>query len=319
MIALPEIADGNLLAMVAALTAAVLILVLIAAWLSARASIERRLAGRVASLGRGAMPAAERRPAGASMIGAVLRAIGNALGGSALLSAKDRRDLERSVAAAGYRPQSVVPMVIGLKVVLLVAIPLAVYALTVLRGTTGMKQMALVGLGMVTGLLGPNWVLGWMHKRYVKQIRSGLADTLDLMVICAEAGVGLESMVERVALEMAPSNRPIAAEFMTLSNELRMLSDRRQALLNLGERTDVAGLRRLATTLAQTIQYGTPLGQALRTLSAEMRQERLIEFEERAARLPALLVLPLTLFILPCLVMLLAGPSFVLLIASLNR
>ncbi|GIX10935.1 type II secretion system F family protein [Elioraea sp.] len=318
MSALPELAGGDPLLALAVLTTAVLILVLIAAWLSARASIERRLAGRVASLGRGAL-AAERKPAGPGLIQGALRAIGTALGGSALLSEKDRRELERSVAAAGYRPQSVVPVVIGLKVVLLVVVPLAVYGLTALRGTTGATQMALVGLGVVAGLLGPNWVLGWMHKRYVRQIRTGLADTLDLMVICAEAGLGLESMVERVAIEMAPSNRPIAAEFMTLSNELRMLSDRRQALLNLGERTDVVGLRRLATTLAQTIQYGTPLGQALRTLSAEMRQERLIEFEEKAARLPALLVLPLTLFILPCLVMLLAGPSFVLLLASFNR
>ncbi|TQF76755.1 type II secretion system F family protein [Elioraea sp. Yellowstone] len=318
MSALPEFAGGDPLLALAVLATAVLILVLIAAWLSARAGIERRLAGRVASLGRGAL-AAERKPAGPGLIQGALRAIGTALGGSALLSEKDRRELERSVAAAGYRPQSVVPVVIGLKVVLLVVVPLAVYGMTVLRGTTGATQMVLVGVGVVAGLLGPNWVLGWMHKRYVRQIRTGLADTLDLMVICAEAGLGLESMVERVAIEMAPSNRPIAAEFMTLSNELRMLSDRRQALLNLGERTDVVGLRRLATTLAQTIQYGTPLGQALRTLSAEMRQERLIEFEEKAARLPALLVLPLTLFILPCLVMLLAGPSFVLLLASFNR
>jgi tight adherence protein C len=123
-------------------------------------------------------------------------------------------------------------------------------------------------------------------------------------------------MVERVALEMAPSNAPIAAEFSTLSNELRLLSDRRQALLNIGQRTDVEGLRRLSTTLAQTIQYGTPLGQALRALASEMRTERLTAFEERAAKLPAILVLPLTLFILPCLVLLLAGPSFVQLVGA---
>lgn len=319
MIALPELSGRDVVATVAALGASVLVLVLLAAWLSARDSLERRLAGRVASLGKGGGRTAQRKAAGPGIASAVLRAIGNALGGSALLSEKDRRDLERSVAAAGYRPANVVPVVIGLKVVLLAAIPAAVYGVTVLRGMGGIQQIGLVGLGLVVGMLGPNWALGWMHKRYVKQIRAGLADTLDLMVICAEAGLGLESMVERVALEMGPSNGPIASEFATLSNELRLLSDRRQALLNLGERTDVAGLRRLATTLAQTIQYGTPLGQALRTLSAEMRHERLIEFEEKAARLPALLVLPLTLFILPCLVLLLAGPSFVQLIASFNR
>jgi len=318
MIVLPDISARNAIALATGIGVAVLALIVLAAWLSARDSLERKLAGRVASVSKGAVQAAPRRAAGSGIISSALRAIGNALGGSALLSDKDRRDLERSVAAAGYRPQSVVPVVIGLKVVLLLAVPGVVYGLTELQGTAGFKQMVLVAVGVLTGMLGPNWVLGWMHKRYVKQIRIGLADTLDLMVICAEAGLGLESMVERVALEMAPSNGPIASEFMTLSNELRLLSDRRQALLNLGERTDVPGLRRLATTLAQTIQYGTPLGQALRTLSAEMRHERLIEFEEKAARLPALLVLPLTLFILPCLVLLLAGPSFVQLIGSLN-
>lgn len=319
MIDLPQMSERNVIATVVAITVAVLVLVLLAAWLSARDSVERRLAGRVASLGRGVAEQGSRKSAGAGIASSVLRAIGNALGGSALLSEKDRRDLERSVAAAGYRPQNVVPIVIGLKVVLLIAVPALAYGITVLRGVSGMKQFGLVGGGLIVGMLGPNWVLGWMHQRYVKQIRAGLPDTLDLMVICAEAGLGLETMVERVALEMGPSNAPIASEFTTLSNELRLLSDRRQALLNLGERTDVVGLRRLATTLAQTIQYGTPLGQALRTLSAEMRHDRLVEFEEKAARLPALLVLPLTLFILPCLILLLAGPSFVQLIASFNR
>jgi tight adherence protein C len=319
MIPLPDISGRNAIALATAIGIAVLGLILLAAWLSARDSLERRLAGRIASVGKGAAQTGPRRTQGAGLISGLLRTIGNALGGSALLSDKDRRDLERSVAAAGYRPQQVVPLVIGLKVVLLLAIPAATYGITELHGTTGFRQTMLVAGGLLVGMLGPNWVLGWMHKRYVKQLRMGLADTLDLMVICAEAGLGLESMVERVALEMGPSNPPIATEFTTLSNELRLLSDRRQALLNLGERTDVQGLRRLATTLAQTIQYGTPLGQALRTLSAEMRHERLIEFEEKAAKLPALLVLPLTLFILPCLVLLLAGPSFVQLIGSFNR
>jgi tight adherence protein C len=318
MMAFGDLNDPALITRLMVIGSLVLMLVLIASWLSARVSAERRLMSRVSNVGRGTRPRAQRRKR-SSVAGALLRAIGNALSGSALLSEKDRRDLERSVAAAGYRPQSVVPVVIGLKVVLLLVLPAAAYVGTVLYGITGLNQLLVMCLAVATGLLGPNVVLNLMHRRYVKQLRIGLADTLDLMVICSEAGLGLESMVERVAMEMAPSNRPIASEFAALSNELRLLSDRRQALLNLGERTDVVGLRRLATTLAQTIQYGTPLGQALRTLAAEMRHERLTEFEEKAARLPALLVLPLTLFILPCLVLLLAGPSFVQLIGSFGR
>jgi tight adherence protein C len=316
MIRLPELADPSILRALAAIAASVAALIVAAAWLSVRDSTERRLASRVAALGKGPAAALPRRAARRDSAAVLLRAIGDALGSTALVSARDRRELERLVAAAGLKPRSVVPVLIGLKVVLLVAVPLALWGVTLLHGIVGAKQHALVGAGAIAGLLGPNWVLGWMHARHVRQLQIGLPDTLDLMVICAEAGLGLESMVERVASEMAPSNAAIAAEFAILSSELRLLSDRRQALLNFGRRTDVEGLRRLATTLAQTIQYGTPLGQALRALASELRQERLTAFEERAAKLPALLVLPLTLFILPCLVLLLAGPSFVQLIGA---
>jgi len=310
--------DAAGLARLAGLALVVSALILLAAWLAERAETERRLAGRLAGLGRaGPAPRARRRPL--MTASGALRAIGEAISGTALISDKDRHDLERAVAAAGYRPQTVVPVVLGLKVVLLVALPAAAYAATLWRGVGGLHQILLVGIAVGAAVLGPSLALKHLHRRYVKQLRVGLPDTLDLMVICSEAGLGLESMVERVAVEMAPSNGAIASEFSTLANELRLLSDRRQALLNLGERTKVEGLKRLGTTLAQTLQYGTPLGQALRTLAAEMRHERLTAFEERAARLPALLVLPLTLFILPCLIVLLAGPSFVQLIGVLGR
>ncbi|MDW8444260.1 MAG: type II secretion system F family protein [Acetobacteraceae bacterium] len=314
----PDLADPALVRPFAVLAGLVLLLVLLAAWLAERAEFERRLAGRLASLGRTAAARPARRKPAVTASG-VLRAIGEAISGTALISEKDRKELERAVAAAGYRPQAVVPVVLGLKVVLLVALPAAAYAVTVWRDVGGMNHVLLVALAVGAAILGPTVVLRHLHRRYVTQLRTGLADALDLMVICSEAGLGLESMVERVAVEMAPSNGAIASEFSTLANELRLLSDRRQALLNLGERTDVEGLRRLGTTLAQTLQYGTPLGQALRTLAAEMRHERLTAFEERAARLPALLVLPLTMFILPCLIVLLAGPSFVQLIGTLGR
>ena len=320
MIPFAEMLDPEIALALVVVALCVALLVVVAGWLAARNADDRRLAGQIARLGRDAvvLPAYGGAPRSMSAEG-ILRAIGSMLSNTALLSETDRRDLERSIAAAGYRPGRVVPLVVGAKVILLLLLPLVLYAGAWLLGARTQSQLMLAGIGLVFGLLGPNWVLGWLHRRYVRQIRNGLADTLDLMVICAEAGLGLETMVERVAQEMAPTNGPIASEFTTLSYELRILSDRRQALVNLGDRTEIAGLRRLGGTLAQTIQYGTPLGQALRTLAAEMRYERLTEFEERAARLPALLVLPLTLFILPCLVLLLAGPSFVQLIDAFSR
>jgi tight adherence protein C len=116
------------------------------------------------------------------------------------------------------------------------------------------------------------------------------------MVVCAEAGLGLGSTVERVAEEMQKSNRPVAVEFSLFTHEMRIMPDRKIALANLAERTGQPALKRLAGTLAQTLKYGTPLSQGLRTLAAEMRDERMIQFEERASRLPALLVMPMIFF-----------------------
>jgi tight adherence protein C len=92
---------------------------------------------------------------------------------------------------------------------------------------------------------------------------------------------------------------------------MRLLPDRQTALLRMGERTGIEALQRLGNTLAQTLRFGTPLGEALRVLASEMRTARMIRIEEQALRLPALLTLPLILFILPCLFIVLAGPSLI--------
>ena len=162
MIDLPQMSERNVIATVVAITVAVFVLVLLAAWLSARDSVERRLAGRVASLGRGVAEQGSRKSAGAGIASSVLRAIGNALGGSALLSEKDRRDLERSVAAAGYRPQNVVPIVIGLKVVLLIAIfpanvHIAVHNVPVFGAAEGAGPMNWVRLALQALLIVWAW------------------------------------------------------------------------------------------------------------------------------------------------------------------
>jgi tight adherence protein C len=137
------------------------------------------------------------------------------------------------------------------------------------------------------------------------------------MVVCAEAGLGLGSTVERVAQEMKKSNRPIAVEFSLFTHEMRIMPDRRIALANLAERTGQPNLKRLAGTLSQTLKYGTPLAQGLRTLAAEMRNERMIQFEERAGKLPALLVMPMMMFILPCLFIILMGQPAAQLVGAL--
>ena len=122
----------------------------------------------------------------------------------------------------------------------------------------------------------------------------------------------------RVSDEMKFSYRDLSIEFALTANELNMMSDTRVALHNLGLRTGIESFRRLAMTLIQTIQYGTPLTDALRTLSAEMRQEALTAFEESAARLPTMLTLPLIIFILPCVFLIAGGPAVIQVMHSLG-
>jgi tight adherence protein C len=226
---------------------------------------------------------------------------------SRMLSIRDAEALSKNLAAAGLEPSKTVPIFLGIKITCLLVVPVTVYAGAVFLGYPTGKQFLYAGLSLIVGIMLPNWILAFIRGPYQKALRRGIPDALDLMVVCAEAGLGLESTVNRVAEEMKQSNGAVALEFSLLTYEMRIMPDRKIALANLGERSGQPALKRLAGTIAQTLKYGTPLGQALRTLAAEMRNERIIQFEERASRLPALLVLPMIMFILPCLFIILMG------------
>jgi tight adherence protein C len=199
------------------------------------------------------------------------------------------------------------PIFIGAKLACLFALPTLTWLGTVLLGYSTGKQALYTAVSVGVAMMLPNWVMGLIRRPYQAALRRGIPDALDLMVVCAEAGLGLESAVERVAQEMKQSNRPVGVEFSLLMHEMRVYPDRRIALSNLAERTGQNALKRLAATVMQTLKYGTPLSQGLRTLAAEMRNERMIQFEERAGKLPALLVMPMMLFILPCLFIIIMG------------
>ncbi len=132
-----------------------------------------------------------------------------------------------------------------------------------------------------------------------------------MMVICTEAGLGLEPAIDRVGREIAAAHADVAEELLNAAREMRVNADRRLALMNMAARAQLPSLRRLSVTLVQTLQYGTPLSQALRALSTEMRQEALTRFEARAGRLPTLLTVPMIVFILPCVFMIVGGPAIV--------
>lgn len=240
-----------------------------------------------------------------------LRSIGHIVLRSGILSQKAIEDLESTIVAAGYRSGAAVSLFIGIKILLAVSFPVFFLLLMKIAGLTFVKPLYL-GIGAaIIGLLLPDYVVRGVRKRYLKSVETGLPAALDLLIICAEAGLALESGFDRVASEFEEAIPATANELRTTANEMKLLSDRRQALLNMGKRTGLDSMYRLGGVLAQSQKYGTPLSQALRVLAAEMRALALTRFEARAGRLPVLLTLPMILFILPCIFVVVAGPAAV--------
>jgi tight adherence protein C len=163
--------------------------------------------------------------------------------------------------------------------------------------------------GVALGAYAPDVFVRNAIQKREQAIQKGLPDALDLLVICAEAGLSLDAALTRVAEEMGRSCPEIADELGLTAVELGFHPDRRKALENLAKRVATAAVRGIVTTLLQTERYGTPLASSLRVLSAEFRNERMMKAEEKAARLPAILTVPMIVFILPTLMVVLIGPA----------
>jgi len=197
----------------------------------------------------------------------------------------------------------VLPVVLGLIVII------GVYGLGWLGDWSALRRYGVVAGTVILAYKAPDiWLKNKVQKRSAA-IRKGLPDALDLLVICAEAGLTVDAAFGRVAKELGKAHPELGDEFALTSIELGFLTDRRQAFENLATRIDLEAVRGVVTTMIQTEKYGTPLASALRVLSAEFRNERMMRAEEKAARLPAIMTVPLILFILPTLFIVILGPA----------
>lgn len=284
-------------------------LAIVAAILLARGAEDKDLANRVQGAVRPAAPDISVVGTGARVAAAPFRRLGETLRNTTLVSEKDMADFQIAVAAAGLNPRAAVPTFIGIKAVLLIGMPVCAFAYGRISGYDAPRMAMVIFGGIIVAIYGPNMFLDYLKRKHEEKLRKGLPDALDLLVVTAEAGLGIETALDRVAREIEPNNRPLAISFLVLVQELRMLPDRRQALERFAARSNFDGFKRLGSTLSQTLKYGTPLAQALRVLAAEMRQDRMLRIEEKAIRLPALLVIPLILFIMPAVFIALVGPS----------
>ena len=204
------------------------------------------------------------------------------------------------------------PLFVGLRVVL--AIALAILLVTLCYHYLNWRAMPnLVGAGFVGIAIGwwlPHNATDRSAKARKRAISRGLPDAIELLVIAVEAGLSLEDGVNRIVVELRPSQPAVSEELAITAADLRILPNRDDALRRLAERVDMPSVNSIVTTLSQTLKYGTPLAQALRVAAAELRNDALVRLEEQANRVPVLLTVPMIVFILPTLFLVIMGPAF---------
>ncbi|WP_198946670.1 type II secretion system F family protein [Kiloniella majae] len=181
------------------------------------------------------------------------------------------------------------------------------------------QAFATIGTTLLSAKLPDILLKNSILKRH-ELINKSLPDGLDLMVICTEAGLSLDAAFSRVSKEMLYAAPELSDELSLTSLELGYLPDRKKALMNLAKRVDIPMMRSLVNALIQSEKFGTPLSQSLRVMSSELRHERLMKAEEKAAKLPAIMTVPMIIFILPPLFIVLLGPAVIRVIDNfINR
>jgi tight adherence protein C len=216
----------------------------------------------------------------------------------------EQQKLLDSLAAAGIKGQGSLTNFIATKLCGAAAVTALMWLFLEWRhwfaGTATIRWAMVIG-ALVLGWRLPDLILARLASHRRLRIEQGMPDALDLLVISAEAGLSLDQSIDEVARDLRPSNPVVAEEFAITASEMRVLSDRGEALQNLVRRTRLESLQGITATLIQAIRFGTPLAESMRVLAAQMRTERLAKIEERAARLPILLTIPLLVFIMPAL------------------
>jgi tight adherence protein C len=214
---------------------------------------------------------------------------------------------------AGIRKGNAPLLFFGCKSFLAILLPL-LFALIKFSALPTMQSLHFMGLSILAALGGfylPNiWLRMRIDQRKEKILR-GLPDALDLMVVCAEAGVGLDAAIHRVGEEMALNNKALSEEFKLMSLELQAGKQRREVLKDLAMRTDLEDVNNLSSMIIQTERFGTSIAQALRVHADVMRVSRFQRAEEVAAKLPVKLLFPMIFFILPSLFITILGPAVI--------
>lgn len=272
-----------------------------------RSRVSRRLSGTGHGVGKTDGQAAATTTNPLNALGKLLQALGSRL---PLFDAAQRKEMGRKLVSAGYRQAGALPALMGIAAGTALLFVSAVMALAWpnLHGQMALQAGSLI-LGGYLGLLLPRLVLDKLVTRRQRAIERNFPDALDLLVVCTNAGLGLNAALNRVAHELAFLAPELSDEISLTSGQLQLSGDTTEVLHQLADRIGLPSIRSLVSTLVQSRQFGTPIGQALRVLSRSERTARLMRTEEAAAKLATKITLPMMLFILPTVLIVAAGPS----------
>jgi tight adherence protein C len=250
-------------------------------------------------------PLLDAQPASAGVLVKLTQQIGEKVPSSA----DDVTVAKRLLVAAGYRSDTAVRIYLGVRVVMAVVLVIVAFLLRNVVTSNPVLRIVLVIAAGVVGYFGPSFFLEKMVAARQERLRLALPDALDLMVVCVEAGLGLDQAIRAVSGELRLTHKDISEELGLVVLEMRAGKRRADALKNLADRTGEAELRKLVAILVQADRFGTSIAESLRTHSDFMRVRRRQEAEERAAKVGVKLVFPIFFFIMPAMLTVAAGPG----------
>ena len=229
------------------------------------------------------------------------------------LSLEDSKSnvLANKLALAGYEQPYAVRAYVLIRTTLTLMLPALAYALMLASGSSlsASKTYMVLIVAAAAGLYVPNVIVSGRADRRKTEILNGFPDALDLMLVCVEAGLGIDAVFARVGQEIVDLHPKLADLFAKVSLELRAGRPRSEALKNMAKRSGVEEIQSFATLVVQSDKLGASIGQALKVYASEMREGRRMRAEEKAHRLPVLLSIPLVLFLLPTMIGVLALPA----------
>jgi len=234
-------------------------------------------------------------------------------------SAETASALQQKLLAAGYREPNAVAILYGLKLMLMAATTSVMLLVEIKSAGAPLMRLLGVGVGILAGFRLPDYAIAGRVKKRQKMLRKALPDALDLIIVCAEAGLTIDRSFRNVSQHLMIVHPQLCEEFSLFTAEISAGLRRKEALENLALRTQESEIRKFVAVLSQADRFGTSMGDALRTHADYLRGRRRQDAEEKASKVGVKLIFPIFFFIMPCMMLVTVGPAAIAIVKQLGH